>query len=173
MKADATFGVEGRYRYDLTRPVTTRAAGEALRLLLWIMLNPSVAGAEKDDLTVKKCVGFSAQFGFHALVIVNLFALVSTNPDGLFTAADPIGPENDAYIDRHVAEADQIIVAWGDSIEWNSRSLPAAMRDRHKRVLARLSGKDVRHLGTLTRGGMPRHPSRIGYDSPLRPFPLQ
>lgn len=165
--SSARFSPCGRYRYELRRDIPG-ATGRGT--LPWVMINPSVADAVEDDLTIKKVLGFSARIGFASIVVVNLFALVSTDPAGLLAASDPVGPENDAAIVRAVPTGSLVVVAWGDSIKFVGRQ-PEHIRGRDARVLAMLREAlaDVRCLGT-TKSGAPRHPSRLGYDTPIVPF---
>lgn len=43
--------------------------------------------------------------------MTNLFALVSTDPKGLYSVEDPVGPENDRYILQAVQETMVVIAA--------------------------------------------------------------
>ena len=87
----------GRYRYVLKRNLP-----QAIRWVkpcLFVMLNPSVADAELDDPTIRRCIGFAKREGCTELTVVNLFAYRSTDPEGLLIQTrDPIGDMNDAYI---------------------------------------------------------------------------
>jgi hypothetical protein len=77
------------------------------------MLNPSTADATHDDPTIRRCLGFARAWGFGSLVVVNLYAFRATAPADLFQATDPIGTENDRYIEEAIAESEQVMVAWG------------------------------------------------------------
>ena len=77
------------------------------------MLNPSTADAERDDPTIRRCIGFSRAWGFGGAEMVNLFALRSTDPGRLREAADPVGPGNVAHIADAARGATQVIAAWG------------------------------------------------------------
>lgn len=82
------------YRYTLTR-----IWREPARVVLpFVGLNPSVADAEADDQTIRKCIGFAQRRGADGIVMVNLFALVSKDPKKLFTTPDPVGPKKDRYL---------------------------------------------------------------------------
>ena len=135
------------YRYELGRAWATGPR------VAWLMLNPSTADALDDDATIRKCIGFSQRWGFGSLTVVNLFAWRSTDPKGLATARDPIGPENDLHIMTAAASAAALVVAWGGE--------PIARR-RARDVLGMLSRRPVTHLG-LTAGGQPRHPLMLAY----------
>lgn len=82
----------GKYRYVLKRK--TKCPLRWVKKCVFIMLNPSIADANIDDPTVRRCVSFAEREGCTDLSVVNLFALRSTDPDELLNEADPQGPEN-------------------------------------------------------------------------------
>ncbi len=126
------------------------------RRLTWLMLNPSRADAVADDHTIRKCLRYTRAWGYSGLVVVNLFAYISSNPSKLRLVSDPVGPQNDEYLDKYLRMTNQCLVAWGavadepfvlERIQRIRRSLPA----------------DVFCLG-YTKKGWPKHPSRTGLD---------
>ena len=131
-----------RYRYALTR--RWDEGGEAV---LWVMLNPSTADAGRDDATLRRITAYSRAWGFRALTVVNLYAYRATKPRDLFTAADPVGPDNDTHIERAAAEHTRIVAAWGAN----------ARAERIADVLA-LPGMHRLSALALTASGQPRHP---------------
>lgn len=94
--------------------------------------------------------------------MVNLFALRSTDPDGLHHEVDPVGPDNDRIIADRIASADLVIVGWG--------AFPLAAA-RAKRILELAGDKPLYCLGT-TREGWPRHPLYLRSDAELRPWTM-
>lgn len=142
----AAISADQQYRYNLIRrwaddgPVAT-----------FMMLNPSTADAEVDDPTIRRCIGFAQTWGCGALHVVNLYALRSTNPAGLWTCADPVGPENDAFLRRHAERAQArgwpLVAAWGAN----------AKPGRVAAVLALPGMTALQALG-VTKDGAPRHP---------------
>ena len=108
MKRNATFDESGKYRYTLERTWD----GQRERVL-FIMLNPSDADEKKDDATIRKCIGFAKCWGYGGLMAGNLFAWVSTDPKGLIEQLAPVGPENDAHLQRLAEEYGTVVVAWG------------------------------------------------------------
>lgn len=117
-------------------------------LVLWVMLNPSTADATINDPTIVRIIRFSDRLGFARAAVVNLFALRATDPRNLRLAGDPVGPENDAHIERMAREADSIILGYGAD--------PMAA-DRAASVRALLAGRKLHCLGKM-KGGAPRHP---------------
>lgn len=145
-ESSATFSDDYLYRYTLTRR-WARSAGFAT----FVMLNPSTADAEMDDPTIRRCIGFARSWGLGGLVVVNLYALRSTDPKGLWKVADPVGPDNDAHLERTAGEAEVIVASWGAN----------ARPDRVDHVLT-LPGMDrLQCLGT-TLAGAPKHPLARG-----------
>ena len=104
----AAFSPCGRYRWHLAR--TWDADGSRVA---FVALNPSTADATHDDPTIRRCIGFARRWGAGGVDVVNLYAFRATKPRDLFAADDPVGPDNDAWIDAVVARADRVVLAWG------------------------------------------------------------
>lgn len=140
----ATISPCGRYRYDLWRTWGPEPH------LLFVLLNPSTADAQRDDPTVRRCIGFARRFGAGGVGIVNLYARRSSDPRDLWhwSEPDPVGPENDEFIGRAASLCDCIVCAWG--------AFPRAT-ERGRAVYRMLDSAKVRVLGT-TKAGHPRHP---------------
>lgn len=149
-----TADIDGPYRYSLTRTWDT-----ALGVCCWVMLNPSTADATKADKTMTQCLNFARAWGYGGLEIVNLFALISTDPKALGSATDPVGPRNNAAILAAVGRAGIVICAWGP---------PGKLRGRDREV-GRLLANVRTHAVALTKAGFPGHPLYLAKD--LRPFP--
>lgn len=132
--------------------------------VLWVMLNPSVAGALDDDATIRRCIGFAKRWGYGGIVVINLFAFISTDAKALLEASDPVGrPDN---IDTFYAEVDgakgPIIAAWGNQVPKGHDVHAQACRSV-------LRGRGAQCLGH-TLSGQPKHPLRLNYDTRLRPL---
>lgn len=149
----------GTFRYRLER----EWPGERERRCLFIMLNPSTADAEKDDPTIRRCIGFAKREGCTSLAVVNLFAYRSTDPVWVWGAPDPIGPDNDCYTHSELLRADLVIAAWG------AHGTPGAALERARHIRQYVGAKPVFCLGK-TNVGAPRHPLYIRKDQPLEPF---
>lgn len=148
----ARFSPCGVYRYRLTREI---AGG--IGACTFVMLNPSTATAEVDDPTIRRCIGFARSWGFGRLVVVNLFALRSTDPAALSAHAEPIGPDNDAAIVEASLEATRVICAWGAH---------GSLRGRDAHVARLLLDRDVPlHALAVTKYGAPGHPLYLPKDA--------
>ena len=111
VESSAVFGGPDHcYRYRLTRRFATGNGAVA-----FVMLNPSTADVMQNDPTVRRCMGYTAAWGFDTLHVLNLFALRATDPAALRTAPDPVGHLNDATIVRVLEQEDlaRVVLAWG------------------------------------------------------------
>lgn len=130
----------GRYRYRLWR-VWRRGPR-----VLFIGLNPSTADAERDDPTVRRCIGLAKAWGFSGMELANLFAYRATDPRVLAQADDPVGPDNDRWLAWLAKRTACRVACWGNH-GW--------LHDRAAEVVVRLP--KLRCLG-VTKLGHPRHP---------------
>ena len=146
-----------RYRYVLTREF----GGEST--CLFIMLNPSTADADHDDPTIRRCIGFAKREGFDRLEVVNLYAFRSTSPSTLFTAPDPVGPDNISEIREALGRADMVIAAWGNNANGDAYQAGEVV------ALIERSGRPVKCFG-LTKQGQPKHPLYLRSDAELVSF---
>jgi hypothetical protein len=128
------------YRYTLWRDWI---GGEGYAM--FIGLNPSTAD-ERDDPTIRRCVALAMSWGYSALCMTNLFAFRTTSPKLMKAAADPIGPDNDTWLESAALSASIVVAAWGVHGGFMGR-------DFHVRNLI----PRLHHIG-LTRAGQPRHP---------------
>ena len=108
MERAAYFDQTRFYRYSLHRRWADGAP------LLFVMLNPSVADATKDDPTVRRCIGFAHRLGYGAMSVVNVFALIATDPNELLEehadGEDLCGVLNDEYLSQGSRGAGRVIV---------------------------------------------------------------
>lgn len=146
------------FRWRLDRDVQEQGIVAAL-----CGVNPSTAGAEKNDQTILKDLGFARIHGWRRIIKVNKFAFRATDVSELAGAFDPIGPENDDHLRQAFADADVLVPCWGPLSK-----LPKRLRRRYIEV-ARLmehTSKPILCLGT-TKDGQPRHTCMLAYATPL------
>lgn len=149
--ADATIDATGTYRYRLSRTWALDKPVAELRILPWLMLNPSTADGRQDDPTIGRVNAFTYAWGYDGHVVLNLHAYRATQPADMWAAAsrgvDIIGPDNDL---RFALAGREVVCAWGA----DPRAAGRGQLVRDELVAA---GCRVLHLG-LTKGGHPRHP---------------
>jgi hypothetical protein len=128
--------------------------------LVFVMLNPSTADETKPDATITRCMLRAKNMGYGGLEVVNIFALRSTDPDALYNAADPVGPENDKHIlavcDTAIGRGGQIILGWGKH---------GAFRKRGDVVRRMLDDNQLDSYAlVINKDGSPKHPLYIAMD---------
>ncbi|WP_405883587.1 DUF1643 domain-containing protein [Streptomyces sp. NBC_01136] len=146
-----------RYRYLLGREWADGPTA------VFVMLNPSTADALTNDPTIRRCLRYAQDWGCGALMVANLYAWRATDPDELWTAEDPVGPENDA----HLYAAATIAVESGGPLvgAWGANARP----DRIAAVLA-LPGMDRLSALAVTKAGQPKHPLYLKADLVPQPW---
>jgi hypothetical protein len=145
MKKDAKLSDDKLYRYQLSR-----IWDEDKPKVLFIMLNPSTADADVDDPTIRRVINFAKSWNYGGVFVVNLYAFRSTDPKGLKTTSDPIGPENRKHIQELVGSVDRVIYAWG-----NKEKEPQWLRELIT----------TPYCIALSTKGIPKHPLYLKGDS--------
>jgi hypothetical protein len=136
-----------KWRYSLSR-----IWDESKNTVLFIGLNPSTVDETKDDNTIRRCMRFSKDWGYGGMIMANLFAYRARFPVDMLKANDPIGPENDFYLNKLCSESNLIIAAWG------------GLKITKKRIRSISFPKNLYCLG-VTKNGFPRHPLYMKADS--------
>ena len=142
----ARFSECGLYRYELSEIWDWR-----LPLVMFQMMNPSVASVEYSDPTLRRTGEFARAWGYGGQLIGNMHAYRATDSKRLLACADPIGPENDEAIRRMAARALIVVLAFGLP--------PKPLRPRAREVIRMLAdmGASLKYL-RLSKDGTPQHP---------------
>lgn len=148
MKKGAQFSNCRKYRYALWRTWEENAH------VMFIGLNPSTADETEDDPTIRRCINFAKYWGFGGIYMLNLFAFRATSPKDMMKAHDPIGSENNSYLQMYLNEAGLNIACWGNYGKYLNRG---------KKVIELLGRTNLSILG-LTRNGQPKHPLYLKRD---------
>lgn len=149
-RKSATISEDGTYRYTLEREWDDQP-----ERLLFIMLNPSIAEAERNDHTINKCVKIANYNGYGGILVANLFALRSPHPSQLLLHRDPVGPMNDFHLTLFAETCEDVVAAWG-----TSATTHPLFQERISFVLDLF--KDKLLCLKLTRKGYPTHPLARG-----------
>lgn len=144
-EVSAVFSECGQYRYQLRE-----VWDESRPLVMWLLMNPSVACLDYSDPTLRKTGKYARSWGYGGQLVCNVHAYRVTKMDRLLEAADPVGPDNDRRILEMAAQAQMVILAYGQP--------PKSLRQRSRDVVALLS--DHSHLCylRLSKNGTPVHP---------------
>lgn len=166
----AVFSPCGRYRLRLDRVLSA----EKGPIIGFCLHNPSTAGANTDDPTSRRGIGFATAWGASRLVYVNPWAGRATKPTELWAMSDPVGPDNL----RHIEAAARECVASGGFMvaAWGAVNPPARLRTAVTQHLIevtdliRSTGCELRALG-VTADGSPRHPLYVSKNAFPAPWP--
>lgn len=124
-------------RWDVSRPTC-----------VFVGLNPSTADETTDDNTIRRCITYAREWGFGSLCMLNLFAFRATKPSVMRRVEDPVGPDNDATLERVCRDAGLVVAAWG--VHGTHRNRAGEVVNRN--LLGEYAVLD------LTRDGIPGHP---------------
>lgn len=136
----ATFSDDRKYRYALWRVWDSEKPR-----IMFIGLNPSTANETEPAPTITRVINFAKGWGYGGVYMMNLFAIVGSDPIILKTDPDPIG-DNDGWIEKISKKCDKIIFAWGAFKE---------AEERAKQVVDMFPGAFAL---TINRDGSPKHP---------------
>lgn len=161
VRRSAILSDDERYRYLLLREWD-----DTLPTATIVMLNPSTADALVDDATIRRLAGekgFARRWACGAVMVVNLYGLRATDPAELWTADDPVGPDNDA----HLYAAAQMAAETGGPLigGWGAQAKP----ERIAEVLA-IPGMDRIQALAVTNAGQPSHPLYLPGDLTPQPW---
>lgn len=134
-----------QYRYGLAE-----IWDENLPLVMFLMMNPSVAGIEHADPTLIKTGKFARRWGFGGQLVGNVHSYRLTKSQALGNVKDPVGPENDAILLHMARSANMVVLAYGLP--------PKSLRPRAEQVVEMLRGEVRLTYLRLTKDGTPEHP---------------
>ena len=111
MKKSAIISDCGKYRYELHREWDKKKGK-----VLFIMLNPSTADADNNDLTTIRCINFAKKWGYGGIMIGNIYPFRAKRPKHLRKWLKDGGTYqffNRDAVHQMAEQADLIVCAWG------------------------------------------------------------
>lgn len=142
-----------KYRYRLSE-----VWDPSKPLVMWIMMNPSVACLEYRDPTLRKTGNFSRAWGYGGQLVANVHAYRATDKSRLLDVADPVGPDNDQSILEMAGQAERVVLAFGQP--------PRRLRQRGQDVIALLANHSgLCYLKLAKDGVTPHHPLYLDADT--------
>ena len=120
-------------------------------MVMFQLMNPSVAGIEHSDPTLIRTGSFARSWGYGGQFIGNIFAYRATDNKRLLEITDPVGPNNDDHLVDMAKKSAMVVLAYGLP--------PKALRARGATVvrLLRTNGTKLTYL-RLSKDGTPQHP---------------
>jgi hypothetical protein len=114
MKKSAIISDCKKYRYELHREWN-----EDKGKVLFIMLNPSTADTNNNDLTTTRCINFAEKWGYGGIMIGNIYPFRAKRPKDLKKWLGE-GDDfefwqmlNEEAVEEMAQQADMIVCAWG------------------------------------------------------------
>lgn len=117
-------------------------------------LNPSIIKNGKNS-TISILKDLAIKEGFDGLIVSNLYGYITPDPKVLKTIKDPVGKDNDAWINQMNNACEKIICIWGNSGDTY----------RKESILKNIN-KKAYTIG-LTKSGNPRHVLHTKKNLPL------
>lgn len=153
----ARFSPDRKYRYLLWRTWAPRESP-----VVFIGLNPSIADETRLDPTVTRLCNFAKRWGFGGIRMLNMFALVSTDPRRLLKVDDPVGELTDRDIKATCRHHTLTVVCWGAHklAEARAEILVPQLREWCD---------DLKCFGK-NQNGSPKHPLYLKSTTTLKPF---
>jgi hypothetical protein len=99
----------GNYRWWLRRVLNN----DNNRVVCFLLLNPSVADAERDDPTCRRCMDFTLAWGCSILSIRNIFPFRTPSPRELKRAGYPTGGRRADLELMAALDSDILVAGWG------------------------------------------------------------
>lgn len=164
LKRSALISRCGDYRYWLSRYWDNVSEADTV---CWVMLNPSTADGKVDDPTVRKCIGFSRQWKFGGLYVVNLFAYRATNPRKILEVESPVGKDNSKWLFKIAERSRRVVLGWGGWI--GRKDFVVKHRDyvQWVEMILRQTCRHKTYQFGLTQNGQPLHPLYVRYETEL------
>ena len=161
MKFEAEISECENYRYSLTRE-WDETKGKAL----FIMLNPSTACDESNDLTTIRCINYAKRWGYGGITIGNLYPYRAKRPKHLKRWIKEYKYDskfhksyNQGRVTELIENADLTVCAWG----CNYPGVPNWLKEL----------KDLHYLELCDDGITPKHPlGNLSKDLVPIPFPF-
>ena len=147
MKKSAIISDCNKYRYELHREWD-----KDKKKVLFIMLNPSTADADNNDLTTIRCINFAKKWGYGGIMIGNIYPFRAKRPKDLrkwlneFICGDGHGATktNEVHVKEMAEQTDLVVCAWGG----NHKGMPEMLEYT----------SDLHYLELCDDGITPKHP---------------
>ena len=174
INSNAAFSECGLYRWSLTRKISYKQ-----NKLLFIGLNPSIAGKQLNDPTTNRIINFSKEWGYGRLLMINLFARITKDPVQLKNYPNPVGDKNDIEIFLRMQcwandRSWHLWLGWGSKGKFMNRNqeVISLIRKFYIETFQRFKNVDGPLVVGLTKQGDPIHPLYVSSREKLKPFEI-
>ena len=108
MIREAKFCETKKNRYSLKREWDSSKG-----LLLYIMLNPSMADDKNDDPTIRRLINFTKKFNYGGFLVGNIFTKITPNPKEVDKSRGMTNKNFNELL-KLINKVDEVVYAWGN-----------------------------------------------------------
>lgn len=112
IKRHALLSKDKKYRYSLKRIWDNDKP-----IVLFIMLNPSLADNYQDDPTIRRLIKFAKLYGYGGFYVGNLFSYITPYPSELLDKDLMFSKKNIHEIKKMIGLTKDVVYGWGNSFE--------------------------------------------------------
>lgn len=112
IKRHALLSKDKKYRYSLKRIWDNDKP-----IVLFIMLNPSLADNYQDDPTIRRLIKFAKLYGYGGFYVGNLFSYITPYPSELLDKDLMFSKKNIHEIKKMTGLIKDVVYGWGNSFE--------------------------------------------------------
>ena len=141
------------------------------KTMICIGANPSVAKGNESDKTMNNICSILANNGYDGYVMINLYPLISANPDELPDDVDEkIHAKNLAKIEAVLAEFknSDILLCYGDVLNKRKYLKEPCLKE----IIKIIDGHQIK-CQKKKKNGLPKHPSRISTKSEIIDYKIK
>lgn len=168
VKSTAHFSGDGLYRYYLRR----QWGPDETNLLCGVFMNPSTADERKNDRTLAAWQRRAYKLKYDGFVVYNAFALCSKEPKGLLEVDDPVGRDNDVYLEG-VRFHRTVVCGWGKPpkfVRWRTSIVEKMLREMKAQAELGWRASLPLYVLAINNDGSPKHPLYVKGTDPLLPW---
>ena len=147
----ALFSNKKDYRYILSR-----FWDESKPVLGIIGLQPSYGKEKKDDPDILQQIDIAKSLGYGGLYSFNLFAFLPRETKQLNTIKNPIGANNNKYLQHYTAQCKIVVCAWGDEGVLDNRGERVQNMFKDLYYFELNTSGQPQHFSTITLGTEPK-----------------
>lgn len=157
---DCGAGVVGSAIYTSNRRhrlFLSRQWNAELTTLGVLLLNPSTANGTVGDKTTARAITIAKERGHGRVVLVNVYTYSDSDPDNLRAQEAKIHARRDEFIEKAIAESDELLVAIGCSVDARedmAQVVALIPEDMELICLGRNQDHSPRHLNHRSRNGL-------------------
>ncbi len=119
---DPIFKKGKKYRFYLPRILGSKESTKS-KIFLFVGLNPSWADEKNNDRTISRIIKYATEWGYHKLMVGNLFPLVNPDSKDSQIRTDEFRSLNNICLSEMINQADVVLCGWGRMGKFDDRDV--------------------------------------------------